>query len=75
MMACVVAIVIALAHSKHCNGVEQFDVVTVASLSLIDSSTAKGSQQLYSVGYNEVCRHNFFNLLSTFTIPHCQVDG
>jgi hypothetical protein len=54
-MACVVAIVIALVHSKCCNVVEQFDAMTVASLSLIDNSTAKGSKQLYSVGYNEVC--------------------
>jgi hypothetical protein len=54
-MACVAAIVIALVHSKHCNGVEQFDVMTVASSSLIDSSAAKGSKQLYSMGYDEVC--------------------
>ncbi len=26
-MACIVAIVIALAHSKHCNVVEQFDAM------------------------------------------------
>jgi hypothetical protein len=74
-MACVAAIVIALAHSKHCNGVEQFDVMTVALLSLIDSSTAEGSKWSYSVGYNEVCWHKFLNLVSTFTTPHCQVDG
>ena len=55
VMACVTTIVIALAHSKCCNGVEQFDAMTVALLSLIDSSAAKGSKQLYSVGYDEVC--------------------
>jgi hypothetical protein len=54
-MACVVAIAIALAHSKHCNVVEQFDAMTVALLSLIDNSTANGSKRSYSVGYNEVC--------------------
>jgi hypothetical protein len=54
-MACVAAIVIALVHSKHCNGVEQFDVMTVALLSLIDSSAAKQSKRLYSMEYNEVC--------------------
>jgi hypothetical protein len=54
-MACVAAIVIALAHSKHCNRVEQFNAMTVASLSLIDSSAAKGSKWSISVGYDEVC--------------------
>ncbi len=49
-MACVTAIVIALVHSKHCNGVEQFDAMTVALLSSIDGSTAKGSKWSYSVG-------------------------
>ncbi len=53
--ACFVAIMIALAHSKHCNGVKQFDAMTVAALSLIDNSAAKGSKQSYSVGYDEVC--------------------
>jgi hypothetical protein len=53
--ACVAAIVIALAHSNHCNSVEQFDAMIVVSLSLIDSSAAKGSKRLYSVGYNQVC--------------------
>ncbi len=54
-MACVAAIVIVLAHSKNCNGVKQFDAMTVALLSLIDSSAAKGSKRLYSVGYDDVC--------------------
>jgi hypothetical protein len=54
-MACVAAIVIALAHYKRCNGVEQFDAMTVVPLFLIDSSAAKGSKRSYSVGYNEVC--------------------
>jgi hypothetical protein len=54
-MACVAAIVMAFVHSKHCYGVEKFDAITVASSSLIDSSAAKGSKRLYSVGYNEVC--------------------
>jgi hypothetical protein len=54
-MAYVVVIVIALVHSKHCNVVEQFDVMTVAWMSLIDNSTAKGSKRSYSVGYEKVC--------------------
>ncbi len=54
-MACVAAIVIALVHSKRCNGVEQFDAMTIALLSLIASSAAKGSKRLYSLGHNEVC--------------------
>ncbi len=54
-MACVSVIVIALAHSKCCHGVEQFDAMIVASSSLIDSSAAKGSKRSYSVGYDEVC--------------------
>jgi hypothetical protein len=54
-MACVAAFVIAFAHSKPCNGVEQFDAMTVASSSLIDSSAAKGSKRLFSVEYDEVC--------------------
>ncbi len=54
-MACVVAIVIALVHSKYCKVVEQFDAMTVALLSLIDNSAAKGSKWSYSVGYDEVC--------------------
>jgi hypothetical protein len=49
-MACVVAIVIALAHFKHCNVVEQFDAMTVALLSSIDNSAAKGSKWSYSLG-------------------------
>ncbi len=53
-MACIAAIVIAFAHSKHCNSVEQFDAITVALLSSIDSSAAKGSKRLFSMGYNEV---------------------
>ncbi len=54
-MACDVAIVIALAHSKRCNVVEQFDAMTVALSSLIYNSAAKGSKRSYSVGYDEVC--------------------
>jgi hypothetical protein len=54
-MACVVVIVIALAISKRCNVVEQFNVMIVALLSLIDNSAAKGSKWSYSVGYDEVC--------------------
>jgi hypothetical protein len=54
-MACVTVIVIALAHSKHCNGVEQFDAMTIALSSLSDSIAAKGSKWSYSTGYNEVC--------------------
>jgi hypothetical protein len=54
-MACVVAIEIALAHSKRCNGAEQFDAMTVALSSLIDNSAANGSKRLYSVGYDDVC--------------------
>jgi hypothetical protein len=50
VMACVAVIVIALAHSKHCNGVEQFDAMTVASLFSIESSAAKGSKRPYSMG-------------------------
>ncbi len=50
VMACVAVIVIALAHCKCCNGMEQFYAMTVASLSLIDSSAAKGSKWSYSVG-------------------------
>jgi hypothetical protein len=53
-IACVAAIVIAFAISKHCNGVEQFDAMTVAPPSLIDSSAAKGSTQLFGMGYDEV---------------------
>ena len=49
-MAWVAAIVIAFAHSKHCNGVEQFDATTVVLLYLIDSSAAKGSKRLFSIG-------------------------
>jgi hypothetical protein len=55
MMVCVVLIVIALAHSKHYTGVEQFDVMTVAWLSSIYNSAANGSNQLYSMGHDEVC--------------------
>ncbi len=54
-MACLVVIVIALVHSKHCNVMEQYDAMTVALLSLIDNSAAKGSKRSYSVGYNKVC--------------------
>ncbi len=54
-MACIAAIVIAFAHSKRCNGVEQIDAMTVALLSLIDSSAARVSKRSFSVGYNEVC--------------------
>jgi hypothetical protein len=54
-MACVAAIVIAFAHSMHCNCVEQFDVMTVALMFLINISAAIGSRRLFSVGYNEVC--------------------
>jgi hypothetical protein len=54
-MACGTAIVITFVHSKHCNDVEQFDAMTVAVSSLIDSSVAKGSKQLFSVGYDKVC--------------------
>jgi hypothetical protein len=43
-MACVAVIVLGLAHSKHCNGVEQFDAMTIALLSLIDGSADKGSK-------------------------------
>ncbi len=56
---CVSAIVIALVLSKCCNGVEQFNAMTVALLSLIDSIAAKGSKWLYSLGYDEVCDANF----------------
>ncbi len=52
-MACVAAIVIALAHSKRCNGVEQFDVMTVASSYSIDNNAAKGSKWSYSMRYDE----------------------
>jgi hypothetical protein len=44
--------VMACAHSKHCNGVEQFDAMTIASSSLIDRSAAKRSKWLYSMGYD-----------------------
>jgi hypothetical protein len=54
-MACVTAIVIAFAHSKRCNCVEQFDAMTVALSSSIDSSAAKGSKRSFSEGYDEVC--------------------
>ena len=54
-MACVAVIVLGLAHSKHCNGVEQFDAMTIALSSLSDSIAAKGSKWSYSTGYNEVC--------------------
>jgi hypothetical protein len=40
-MVCVIAIVIALVHSKCCNVVEQFDAMTVALLSSIDHIAAK----------------------------------
>jgi hypothetical protein len=43
-MARVVVIVLELAHSKHRNGVEQFDAMTVALLSLIDGSADKESK-------------------------------
>jgi hypothetical protein len=55
VMSCVAAIVIALVHFKRCNGVEQFDAMTIALLSLIDNSAAQGSKWSYSMGYNEVC--------------------
>jgi hypothetical protein len=74
-MTCITAIVIALAHSNRCNCVEQFDAMTFASSTLVDSSAAKRSKRLYSVGYNEGCQHKFLNLVSTFTVPHCEVDG
>jgi hypothetical protein len=74
-MARVLAIAIALVQSKRCNCVDQFDAMTVAMLSLVDNSANKGSKQLYSVGYNEVCFHKFINLVSTFTAPHRQVVG
>jgi hypothetical protein len=75
MMACVVPIAIASAHSKCCISVEQFDVMTVALLSLNDNSAANRSKRLYSMGYNEFFWHKFLNLLSTFTAFHSQVDG
>jgi hypothetical protein len=59
MLACVAAIVIALAHSKCCNGEEQYDAMTVALLSLIDSCAAKGSKRSYSMGYDEVVDMHF----------------
>ncbi len=54
-MAYVVAIAIALAHSKRCNFVEQYGAMTVALSSLIDNSPANESKWLYSLGYDEVC--------------------
>jgi hypothetical protein len=54
-MAYVAVIVIALAHSNRCNGVEQFDAMTIALSSSIDGSAAKRSKRLYSMGYDEVC--------------------
>jgi hypothetical protein len=72
-MACVTAIVIPFAHSKRCNGVEQFDAMNVALSSLIDSSAAKGSKWLFSMGYDEVCCYKLLNLVSTFTAPHRHV--